>query len=630
MESWSSAIDLRALAERFGTPLYVHHLQTLRANLARWVRLVGEPGRVRYPVKANPSPVVLRTLAEAGCGADCASSVEVQLALGHGVPLEGVSYNTPAFDPQLAAWLLRSGAGVVADSAQALEELAGRIDPAGMAGRLFVRINPGGLPGYQRASEVQRYTDHGSPTSQFGIPSEEVAHLLDHYPLPVTGLHVHVGTQMDNVDTFVEGLAFLHDLADALARRPGLSIEVLNLGGGLGIPFADDQVFPTVDELVDALLPNLRPGMEYHVEPGNALVGDALALLSRVVTVKETRGKRWAIADVGTDQLVKHTIARWEHQILGPDHRPLPRKGPDGLAGPLCFAGDVLLPETELPPDLAPGDPLLVQHAGAYCEAVASHFNGRRAPGQVVVGADGRPRLARQREDVFFQPEQQTFLPGGLEAVAGGGEPEAVEGPKGRAAGAGSDVGEAARAGSGGTAGRGSAPGGVERIDPERAAALGSEYMRRLANQDLFDVREVRRLGPRSYEVDFTLRAGVDFVAMPFAVRLVGDATIIAVGLEMGWTAKPGPVWATRISMTCGKVLPVDGALTCRVDLGALGPSPSPGVQVMALAHYRLGPGSFTGVAQVAVPRADGNAGDPTPPLGAPGSGSTQAPSSRT
>ena len=585
MESWSRDLDLRALAERFDTPLYVHDLDRLRANLARWVRLVGRPDRVRYPVKANPSPVVLRTLSQAGCGADCASSSEVQLALGHGVPVTAVSYNTPAFDARLAEWLLAAGGSVVANSAQVLGELAERVDPERVRGRLFLRINPGGLPGYRRASDVQRYTDHGSPTSQFGVPSEEAAALLDGYPLPVTGLHVHVGTQMDNVDTFVRGLEFLHELADVLAARAGLAIEVLNLGGGLGIPFADDQVFPTVEELVDALRPGLRETLEYQVEPGNALVGDAVALLARVSTIKETRGKRWAIADVGTDQLVKHTVARWEHQILGPDHRPLPRGGPDGLAGPLCFAGDVLYAETRLPDDLAPGDPLLVQHAGAYCEAVSSRFNGRRAPGHAVVEGGAEPRLVRRREDVFFQPEQQTFLPEAL--------PHAPSGT-----------------------GRGPDPDGgaeVETIDPERVAALESEYMHHLATQDLYEMREVRRIGPRTYEVDFELSAGVDFVAMPFAIRLVGDATIVAVGLEMGWESKPGPVWATRISMTCGEVLPVEDRLTCRIDLGALSPTPSRGIRAVAVAHYRLGSGAFTGVAHVAVPEVAPERPEPLP-----------------
>lgn len=564
METWSRTLDLPALAERHGTPLYILHQPSLRDNFRRWAALVGDPGSVRYPVKANPSPTVLRTLAALGSGADCASRLEVQLALEAGVPIRRVSYNTPAFDLALARWLLGHGATVVADSLETLDRLGHERPAAGLAGRLFVRVNPGALPGYRTRSDLQRYTAHGAATSQFGVPSEEVPGYLALFPLPVTGLHLHVGTQMDNLETFVEGTRFLHRLADLLADGTAHRIETLNLGGGLGIPFGDEQRFPTVEELTAALLPELRPGLSYQVEPGNSLVGDTVALLTRVVSTKRTRGKRWAIADVGTDQLVKHTVARWEHQILGPAGRPLPKGGPDGLAGPLCFAGDVLYPETDLS-GIETGALLLVQHAGAYCEAVSSRFNGRPAPAQVVVGDDGEARLARRREDPFYDPGRQTFLPEGWAPGLFSAE-------------------------------------GAEVLDPGRVEALQSAYMHELAAHDAYEIREVRRTGAGAYVVTFDVRGAVDFVAMPFAVRLVGDATIVAVGREMGWQEKPGPVWATRLSMSCGRVLPLEGTLECRVALSPFAPAARPGIAWSAEAYYSLGDGEVTGVAHVVVP----------------------------
>ncbi len=570
MESWSRSLDLRSLAERYGTPLYVHHLETLRSRFRAYLELVGEPGNVLYPVKANPSPIVVRTLAEMGGGADCASASEVRIAQAAGVPVERISYTTPAFDPALGARLLAAGASVVADSPQALAALAERPElragGTGWSGRLLVRVNPGGLPGYREASELHRFTAHGGGTSQFGIPSEELVEHLSDYPLPVSGLHVHVGTQMDNLEAFVQGLAFLHRLADLLAGRTRHRIEVVNLGGGLGIPFFDDQVFPSVEALTRVLSPALRPRLRYQVEPGNSLVGESAGLLTRIVATKTTRGKRWAIVDVGTDQLVKFTVARWEHQIVGPDHRALPRAGPDGLAGPLCFAGDVLFPATDVG-GLATGDPLLVQHTGAYCEAVSSRFNGRRAPAQVVIGEDGEPRLARTREDPFFDPLHQTYQPTLW-------RPERF------------------------------VPESGEALAADRIHALESAYMHRLANLDLYDVAEVRRTGPGAYVIEMDLRAEVDFVAMPFAVRLVGDATIIAVGRELGWTEKAGPVWATRLSLTCAETLPVAGRIRCTVELGGLAPDPRGGRAWVGDAHFRLGDGQVSGVAAVVVPEA--------------------------
>ena len=104
--------------------------------------------------------------------------------------------------------------------------------------------------------------------------------------------------------------------------------------------------------------------------------------------MKTVRGKRWAIADVGTDQLAKITLLDWRHQVRGPEGRPLPFGGEDSLGGPLCFSGDTLLPATDTS-GLVAGDPILVEHTGAYCASLASTFNGRRAGGTVVVRLDG-------------------------------------------------------------------------------------------------------------------------------------------------------------------------------------------------------------------------------------------------
>ncbi len=561
MEGWSRRLDLRALAERFGTPLYLFHPATLRANFERWSGLVGDPSRVRYPVKANPSGAVLETLAALGGGADCASGHEILVALRAGIQVSRVIHNTPAPETETALWLLGNGGTVVADSADWLRELAEKLREPGLGpGRLFVRVNPGGLPGYKSVAEFQKYTDHGSASSQFGIPSEEVPGLLAGLGVPVSGLHVHVGTQMDNVDTFVAGLGFLHTLAELIHERTEHRIAHLNLGGGLGIPFHEEQVFPTIEGLAAALRPHLRREFVYEVEPGNSLVGPAMGLLARVAALKQARGRRWAVLDVGTDQLVKFTVARWEHQIVDAGHRPLPREGADGLCGPLCFAGDVFLPATRLD-GIAQGDPLLIRHAGAYCEAVASRFNGRRSPSHVLIGDDGEPRLIRKREDLFFEPALQT-VPAPRPTDGAAGEP----------------------------------------LAPELVRSLHSPYMHTHAAGDAYDVVETRRTGDREYAFRVATRAGVDFVAMPLALRIIGDCAIIAVGHQIGWREKAGPVWATRLTMSCGEIIPAGEEIPCRIRVSALAPSLLPGVSRLGVVHYDLADGRATGVARVVIP----------------------------
>lgn len=559
LETWSRDLDLEALADQYGTPLYVTHRATLEDTFAQWADLVGEAGRVRYPIKANPSPPILSLLANLGSGADCASRDEIRAAQTAGVPVEKVSYTTPAFDAGLAEQLVQAGGTAVVDSPQGHRELARRLAGETFPGHVFVRVNPGGLPGYRVPSEVQRYTDHGAESSQFGIPSEEIVDLLRDEPLPVTGLHVHVGTQMDNLDTFAAGVRYLHHLVDHLHRETDHEISTLNLGGGLGIPFLQGQEFPSLDAYRETLEPLLRDDFTYHVEPGNALVGRAVGLLTRVVSRKESRGRRWGIVDVGTDQLVKFTVARWEHNLVDADGRSLEREGPDGLAGPLCFAGDVLLPETRLD-GVEVGDVLLVQHAGAYCEAVASRFNGRRDPAHVWVERDGSIRPMRSSEDPFFQPRYQTWHPAHPED----GEP----------------------------------------LSESRIAALESTYMRDSAIHETFRMDGVEGCGKGVYRFSFETEAEVDFVAMPFALRMVGDAAIVAVGLEMGWEEKPGPVWATRLSMTCGRLLASgQGPIRCVIEVSPMARSFQGDGTRTALVRYRLGDDDeVTGTAKVVVP----------------------------
>jgi len=570
LETWSRALDLRALAAAYGTPLYVIHEPTLRDNFARYLRLVDRPERIRYPVKANPSSEILEIIAGLGGGADCASRDEVWAALDAGIPIRAISYGSPASDIKLAEWLLRAGATVVADSLELLADLADRLTAHEVAGRLFVRVNPGGLPGYRRAAAIHRYTAHGAASSPFGIPSETLAQALVDYPLPVTGLHMHVGTQMDNLEAFEAGIDFLHRLRDAIEKYTPHRIGTVNLGGGLGIPFLDGQSFPTIDALADALVPLRREDLTYEVEPGNSLVGAAVALLARVVALKTMRGRRWGIIDVGTDQLVKFTIARWEHQIVDAEHRPLPTEGPDALAGPLCFAGDVLLPATRLD-GVRRGDPVLVRHAGAYCESVSSRFNGRRGPAHVLIGADGSTRLSRRAEDSFFQPAVQAHVPRAF-APAERATSAAVAADR------------------------------EEIIDSRTVSALQSEYMHTLAEEDGYTIVEARRVGERTYRFEVEPRAAVDFVAMPLALRIAGDACIIAVGHVLGWRAKAGPVWATRLSLTCGATLPSAGRFPCRVAVGAPRPGAGPNGAHVVVVHFELGSGEVVGTAKVVVP----------------------------
>jgi diaminopimelate decarboxylase len=562
-ETWSSNLDFRALAERYGTPAYVVHPPQLRRNFEAYLELVGNPIRIRYPVKTNPSPEILELLAALGSGADCAAEDEVWAALEAGIPMEGISYNSPAPDPELASWLLRMGATVVLDSHDSLRDLRSRLSRASFPGRLFVRISPGELPGYRTSEEIHRYTAHAAANSPFGIPSETLSEILADYPHPVSGVHMHVGTQMDNLEAFTAAMRFLHRTRDLLESTTSHRIRTINLGGGLGIPYLAGQRFPSIESLVRALQPLRHAELEYEVEPGNSLVGNAVGLLTQVLALKQIRQRRWAVVDVGTDQLVKITVARWEHEIMDAGHRLLPREGPDAIAGPLCFAGDVLLPSTVID-DVARRDPLMIVHAGAYCEAVSNRFNGRRGVAHVLVEADGSSRLVRRAEDPFFQPAAQSYRPSGL-------DPEQ------------------------GLAGHEVLPGAT-------VQALQSRYLHQAAAEDGYTILEAHRVGERVYQFRLAPSAAVDFIGWPLAIRMASDAVIVAVGHLLGWRAKAGPIYGTRLALSCGAELPARSPLECRIVVNALRRLPRRAPGYTGSARFELGSGECVGVVQVLVP----------------------------
>jgi diaminopimelate decarboxylase len=533
IECWSSALDLRAVLAEHGSNVWIVSEAQLLANLACWTRVVGSVERVLFPVKANPSPAVLEMLAAAGAGAECASPAELLLARLAGFPDNRIAYNSPAADLMTAWRVLISGGTVVADSCEFLTQLdrhAARAFAAGHPrpqGTLLVRVNPSIDIRYRQSESWSELTSHAKKTGKFGIPTEEVVEAVASlYTLRVAGLHAHVGTQMDHVEPFVQLATHLGELADAIADRTGVLPTVIDLGGGLGIPFTSTDEFPSIDALGDALLSALDPRFTYLVEPGHALVGNAVALLGSVVTVKRVRGRRWTILDVGTDQLAKITLLSWHHPVLGPDGATLATNGDDALGGPLCFSGDTLLPATNTA-HLSVGDPVLVQHAGAYCASLASTFNGRRAGGTVVVRTNGTLQRTAQRASSLDEPLARGHAWNALSSSQCERAPLAL------------DV----------------------------IAPLSSKVLREDLCEERFAYLSASSEGTHAYEFEFAVTSPVGFVSMPLAIRLAGDAAIVSTLRMLGYATKAFPVWGTSLELRMSKQIPTNEPVRVRIEL---------------------------------------------------------------
>jgi diaminopimelate decarboxylase len=280
-----------------------------------FINLTGSAGCVAYPVKANPSLDVLRKLATLGCSADCASPHEVQMSLAAGFPIKKIVYNSPVPSRSLAVRLLKQSATVVVDSESILADIEGKLCPSDCKGNILLRINPNVPVEYLHETDWQEMTAHASTMSKFGIPSENIVSVILASTLPIAGLHMHIGTQMDNMKAFVSALDFMHGLVDEIEAATVNRMDILDIGGGLGIHFLPGDEFPTLTDYAATLKSRFRKNRTYVVEPGHAIVGTAVGLLSCVQEIKTLRSRRWAILDVGTDQLIKVTLLSWRHQI---------------------------------------------------------------------------------------------------------------------------------------------------------------------------------------------------------------------------------------------------------------------------------------------------------------------------
>ena len=374
--------DLTALAERFGTPLYVYDLDAVAAEVARFRAAFPEVD-LRFAVKANPNGAILAHLADLSVGVEAITVGEATRAARAGVPRDRTVLSGPAQDAALRRWARAVPPDLVSLDSEGTWA-AWSAEPLPTGTRFLVRVNPRLDP------RTHPHMATGSEESKFGIVPEAAAALARAVARTgrFAGFHVHAGSQIRDVGVHREVLAALAPL-----YRDFPDADVLDLGGGLAVPGYD----------LDALAALVRPwvadrGLRLVMEPGRMLVALAGTLLTRVLHVKEGP-RRHAIADAGMADLLRPALYGARHPVrrVGParasDADPHP---PTDLDGPLCENGDRLGWDVDLGA-IAAGDLVAVGEAGAYGWTMGSHY-ASHARGAEVVVQDGAARLVRERE----------------------------------------------------------------------------------------------------------------------------------------------------------------------------------------------------------------------------------------
>jgi diaminopimelate decarboxylase len=391
LADWSAA-DLRDLAAEYETPLYVQDLDRVAENYDRLAAAFPDAD-VHYAVKANAGRAVLETLRDAGAGAECASAGEVYRALDAGYEPTEIHYtavNPPTRDLDYVLEATPAATFVVG-----ARDTIDRLEERGFDGRLAVRVHPGVGAGH--SDEVATGAD-----AKFGIPHDRAADVLreaDARGFDVVGIHAHVGSGMlseSDVDAHREVVERLA----AVARDAPVDLEFVDVGGGFGVPYRQEEEPLDLDSVADATRDALADvDAELVVEPGRFLVADAGVLLAEVNTVKRTDGPTLAGVDAGMTTLLRPALYDAHHEV-----RTLTRDSHDRpdrtvtVVGPICESTDVLAERRRLPrPER--GDLLAVGNAGAYGVEMASQYNSRPRPAVVAVEG-GDHRLARERDSL--------------------------------------------------------------------------------------------------------------------------------------------------------------------------------------------------------------------------------------
>ena len=387
-------VAANSVAERFGTPTYVYSRAAILENYQRLASALSQmPGFICYSVKANSNLRILSLLRELGAGFDIVSGGELARVLRAGadpgrVVFSGVGKTAAEIDAGLAAGILMFNV----ESAGELELIESRARVLGKCAHVSVRVNP------DVVAETHPYISTGQIIHKFGVPKEEAVELYrraaasEH--LKVRGVACHIGSQILEVEPFLMALEEILSVAQGL-RAEGIEVEFLDLGGGYGIRYADEGPL-AVDQLMGGLATRLR-GTTYRliIEPGRVLVGDAGVLLTRVLYVKRSQQKNFIVVDAGMNDLMRPTLYGSYHEIVPVERRPAERLTAD-VVGPLCETGDFLAQDRAMP-DVRPGDLLAILTVGAYGYVLASNYNTRPRPAEVLV--DGTTvELIRPRE----------------------------------------------------------------------------------------------------------------------------------------------------------------------------------------------------------------------------------------
>lgn len=419
-ELFCEDVSLQALAQEHGTPLYVYSAGTITDHFKRLdLALEGVDHEIAYAVKANSNLSVLRLLATKGAGFDIVSGGELFRVIKAGGDPSHCTFAGVGKTREEIVYALEKG--IYSFNVESEEELRYLNQVAGELGKIApaaVRVNP------NVDAKTHKYISTGKSENKFGVDFEKIADLYDRAAkelknIKLRGLQMHIGSQLTSIDPFIEAVEKVIPMVTALKQKHG--IEFWSIGGGIGIVYQEslqsgapdwwaskpETERPlTIEKYGLELVPRLKNlGLKILLEPGRYIVGNAGVLVTRCLYEKKGSAKTFKIVDAGMNDLIRPALYEGHHEIvplIEPSSKALTKVD---VVGPICESGDFFCQDRELP-DFNPGDHVALMSAGAYGFVMASNYNSRPLPAEILVeGTDATVVRKRQTLDDLIEGE---------------------------------------------------------------------------------------------------------------------------------------------------------------------------------------------------------------------------------
>lgn len=389
------SIDSLAVDEiigEVGTPTYIYSLRRAVENYKRLKTAFSAlDTHIHYSAKANGNIAVLKALSAVGAGVDTVSMGEIHRALYAGVDAKDIVFAGVGKTPQEIEYAIQQGIGWFnvenVLELEYIQQVAERhaIDSV----RVALRLNP------QVTANTHPYISTGHGGAKFGLTAEVIQDVLarqsDYPRIEFAGIHLHIGSQLGDKDATIQAVEQAIELS-----TPYASIEYINMGGGIPVPYHFDEEIPSIESFAQSLTPLLK-GYKVLLEPGRSIIADAGILVAEVQYVKQQAGQTFYITDGSMAELIRPSLYQAHHEVV-----PLVKKSDElsrgHIVGPVCETADVLAKDRDLP-IMQVGEKIAVMTAGAYGMVMASNYNARLRPAEVVVDVTGESwSVARQRE----------------------------------------------------------------------------------------------------------------------------------------------------------------------------------------------------------------------------------------